>query len=122
MQKRREELARIEKDKQAEVRSYKGLMVSEKMTSNKELASKGKSLQEMEDDFMWQEICLKKVSLRMCSHGIMSGLFSGKLKEPFYNTKAEKKSGAAFLAQLECACLVWCIPYYLGEVKDCKWV
>lgn len=49
---RREELARIEKDKQAELRSYKGLMVSEKMTSNKDLASKGKSLQEMEDDFM----------------------------------------------------------------------
>lgn len=49
---RREELARIEKDKQAELRSYKGLMVSEKMTSNKDTALKGKSLQELEDDFM----------------------------------------------------------------------
>ncbi|KAI5077762.1 hypothetical protein GOP47_0007586, partial [Adiantum capillus-veneris] len=50
--KRREEIARIEKDKQAELRSYKGLMVSEKMTSNKDISSKGKSLQELEDDFM----------------------------------------------------------------------
>ncbi|MCO5574096.1 hypothetical protein L7F22_027873 [Adiantum nelumboides] len=50
--KRREEIARLEKDKQAELRSYKGLMVSEKMTSNKDIAGKGKSLQEMEDDFM----------------------------------------------------------------------
>ncbi|MCO5555890.1 hypothetical protein L7F22_009434 [Adiantum nelumboides] len=50
--KRREEIARLEKDKQAEMRSYKGLMVSEKMTSNKDIAGKGKSLQEMEDDFM----------------------------------------------------------------------
>ncbi|KAH7295025.1 hypothetical protein KP509_27G029100 [Ceratopteris richardii] len=50
--KRREELARIEKDKQAELRSYKGLMVADKMTSNKDIASKGKSLQELEEDFM----------------------------------------------------------------------
>lgn len=51
-QKRREELERLEKERQAEIRSYKGLMVSEKMTSNKDVAGKGKSLQELEDDFM----------------------------------------------------------------------
>ncbi|CAM6125116.1 unnamed protein product [Calypogeia fissa] len=50
--KRREELDRLEKERQAEIRSYKGLMVSEKMTSNKDVAGKGKSLQELEDDFM----------------------------------------------------------------------
>ena len=52
-QKRRDEMDRMEKEKQAEIRSYKGLMVSEKMTSNKDIASKGKSLQELEEDFMW---------------------------------------------------------------------
>ncbi|WOK97211.1 Coiled-coil domain-containing protein [Canna indica] len=50
--KRKEELERMEKEKQAEVRSYKNLMVSEKMTSNKQIASANKSLQELEDDFM----------------------------------------------------------------------
>ncbi|CAI0441322.1 unnamed protein product [Linum tenue] len=50
--KRREEMDRMEKERQAEVRSYKGLMVAEKMTSNKQIASESKSLQEMEDDFM----------------------------------------------------------------------
>ena len=35
-----------------ELRSYKGLMVSENMTSNKQIASASKSLQELEDDFM----------------------------------------------------------------------
>ncbi|KAJ7518722.1 hypothetical protein O6H91_20G005000 [Diphasiastrum complanatum] len=50
--KRREEMDRLEKEKQAEIRSYKGLMVAENMTSNKDVASKGKSLQEMEEDFM----------------------------------------------------------------------
>ncbi|KAJ6811847.1 coiled-coil domain-containing protein 25 isoform X2 [Iris pallida] len=49
---RREEMERLEKEKQAEIRSYKGLMVSDKMTSNKQIASASKSLQEMEDDFM----------------------------------------------------------------------
>jgi hypothetical protein len=29
------------------------LMVAEKMTSNKQIASENKSLQELEDDFMW---------------------------------------------------------------------
>lgn len=53
LQKRREELDRLEKEKQAEIRSYKSLMVSEKMTSNKQIASANKSLQELEDDFMW---------------------------------------------------------------------
>ena len=42
----------MEKDKQAEIRSYKGLMVAEKMTSNKQIASANKSLQELEEDFM----------------------------------------------------------------------
>ncbi|KAF9614376.1 hypothetical protein IFM89_029750 [Coptis chinensis] len=50
--KRREEMDRLEKERQAEMRSYKGLMVSEKMTSNKQIASANKSLQELEDDFM----------------------------------------------------------------------
>ncbi|WCJ29826.1 Coiled-coil domain-containing protein 25 [Euphorbia peplus] len=50
--KRREDMERMEKERQAEIRSYKGLMVSEKMTSNKDIASGTKSLQELEDDFM----------------------------------------------------------------------
>ncbi|KAH9799729.1 NFACT-R 1 domain-containing protein [Citrus sinensis] len=50
--KRREEMERLEKERQAEVRSYKGLMVAEKMTSNKQIASESKSLQELEEDFM----------------------------------------------------------------------
>lgn len=51
-QKRREDLERLEKERQAELRSYKNLMVAEKMTSNKETASTSKSVQEIEDDFM----------------------------------------------------------------------
>ncbi|KAJ3694543.1 hypothetical protein LUZ60_010023 [Juncus effusus] len=50
--KRREEMERLERERQAETRSYKGLMVAEKMTSNKQIASESKSLQELEDDFM----------------------------------------------------------------------
>ncbi|XP_074276518.1 uncharacterized protein LOC141600229 [Silene latifolia] len=50
--KRREEMERLEKERQAEQRSYKNLMVSDKMTSNKEIASANKSLQELEEDFM----------------------------------------------------------------------
>ncbi|RZC75554.1 hypothetical protein C5167_051033 [Papaver somniferum] len=50
--KRHEDLERLEKEKQAELRSYKGLMVSENMTSNKQIASGNKSMQEMEEDFM----------------------------------------------------------------------
>ncbi|CAK9136404.1 unnamed protein product [Ilex paraguariensis] len=50
--KRREEIERLEKERQAEVRSYKNLMVAENMTSNKEIASTSKSLQELEEDFM----------------------------------------------------------------------
>ena len=50
-QKRREEMERLEKEKQAEIRSYKGLMVQEKMTSNKQIASGSKTLQELEEDF-----------------------------------------------------------------------
>ncbi|KAF3783874.1 Coiled-coil domain-containing protein 25 [Nymphaea thermarum] len=50
--KRREEMERLEREKQAEIRSYKGLMVSEKMTSNKQIAAANKSLQELEEDFM----------------------------------------------------------------------
>ncbi|OAY54289.1 coiled-coil domain-containing protein 25 isoform X2 [Manihot esculenta] len=50
--KRQEEMERLEKERQAEIRSYKGLMVSEKMTSNKQIAADNKSLQELEDDFM----------------------------------------------------------------------
>ncbi|OIW14596.1 hypothetical protein TanjilG_32938 [Lupinus angustifolius] len=50
--KRREDLEVLEKEKQAEMRSYKGLMVSENMISNKQIASGSKSLQELEEDFM----------------------------------------------------------------------
>ncbi|KAH7524209.1 hypothetical protein FEM48_Zijuj06G0094900 [Ziziphus jujuba var. spinosa] len=50
--KRREEMERLEKERQAELRSYKGLMSSENMTSNKQIASASKSLQELEEDFM----------------------------------------------------------------------
>ncbi|KAL9253484.1 Coiled-coil domain-containing protein [Drosera capensis] len=50
--KRREEMDRLEKEKQAEMRSYRNLMVSDKMTSNKQIASTAKSLQELEEDFM----------------------------------------------------------------------
>lgn len=50
--KKREEIDRLEKERQAEMRSYKGLMVTDKMTSNKDIASSNKSLQELEDDFM----------------------------------------------------------------------
>ncbi|XP_054788797.1 uncharacterized protein LOC129294441 isoform X1 [Prosopis cineraria] len=50
--KRREELDKTEKERQAELRSYKGLMVSENMTSNKQIASASKSLQELEEDFI----------------------------------------------------------------------
>ncbi|KAL7225705.1 hypothetical protein ACSBR1_020959 [Camellia fascicularis] len=50
--KRREEMERLDKERQAEVRSYKNLMVAEKMTSNKEIASANKSLQELEEDLM----------------------------------------------------------------------
>ncbi|CAN6540068.1 hypothetical protein ACFX13_017220 [Malus domestica] len=50
--KRREEMERLEKERQLELRSYKGLMNSENMTSNKQIASTNKSLQELEEDFM----------------------------------------------------------------------
>lgn len=53
LQKRREEMERLEKERQAELRSYKGLMVSENMTSNKQIGATSKSLQELEEDFMW---------------------------------------------------------------------
>lgn len=45
-------MERLEKERQAEMRSYKSLMVSDKMTSNKEIAETSKSLQELEEDFM----------------------------------------------------------------------
>ncbi|XP_059275215.1 uncharacterized protein LOC132029850 [Lycium ferocissimum] len=50
--KRREEMDRLEKERQLEMRSYKNLMVADKMTSNKDVASANKSLQELEEDFM----------------------------------------------------------------------
>uniref|UniRef100_A0A0E0JNQ8 NFACT RNA-binding domain-containing protein n=1 Tax=Oryza punctata TaxID=4537 RepID=A0A0E0JNQ8_ORYPU len=49
---RREEIERLEKERRAEIRSYKGLMVAEKMTSNRQIASAGNSMQEMEDEFV----------------------------------------------------------------------
>ncbi|CAN6847432.1 unnamed protein product [Brassica oleracea] len=50
--KKHEEIERLEKERQADMRSYKGLMVTDKMTSNKDIVSSNKSLQELEDDFM----------------------------------------------------------------------
>lgn len=52
VQKKHEEIERLEKERQADMRSYKGLMVTDKMTSNKDIASSNKSLPELEDDFM----------------------------------------------------------------------
>lgn len=50
--KRREDMDKLEKERQTEMRSYKNLMVADKMTSNKDVASANKSLQELEEDFM----------------------------------------------------------------------
>ncbi|CAO1944952.1 unnamed protein product [Urochloa humidicola] len=50
--KRKEEIERLEKEKWAEIRSYKGLMIAEKMTSNRQIASAGRFIQEMEDEFV----------------------------------------------------------------------
>ncbi|KAK5793772.1 hypothetical protein GOBAR_AA29501 [Gossypium barbadense] len=50
--KRREEMQRLEKEREAEIRSYDNLMVPEKMTSNKQIAATNKSFQEVEEDFM----------------------------------------------------------------------
>lgn len=55
-EKTRQELeAKAQKAKVDEMRSYKGIMKESKMTSNKDVAAKleqGKSVQELEDDFM----------------------------------------------------------------------
>ncbi|CAI5967794.1 unnamed protein product [Closterium sp. NIES-64] len=53
-QARREQEEKALKQRQAELRSYKGIMVEKKMTSNKDIAAKmeGKSVQDVEDDFM----------------------------------------------------------------------
>ncbi|KAK6941510.1 NFACT, RNA-binding domain [Dillenia turbinata] len=56
--KRREEMDRLEKERQTEIRSYKGLMLAENMTSNKQIASGSKSLQELEEDFITECLCL----------------------------------------------------------------
>lgn len=42
LQKTREEIERLEKEREAEMRSYKGLMITDKMTSNKDTASSNK--------------------------------------------------------------------------------
>ncbi|MBA0670235.1 hypothetical protein Goklo_024658 [Gossypium klotzschianum] len=47
-----EEMQRLEKKREVEIRSYEDLMVSEKMTSNKQIAATSKSFQEVEQDFM----------------------------------------------------------------------
>ncbi|MBA0634213.1 hypothetical protein Godav_025838, partial [Gossypium davidsonii] len=46
-----EEMQRLEKKREVEIRSYEDLMVSEKMTSNKQIAATSKSFQEVEQDF-----------------------------------------------------------------------
>jgi hypothetical protein len=51
-------MERLEKEKQAEIRSYKGLMVQEKMISNKQIASGSKTVQELEEDFMWEKTAM----------------------------------------------------------------
>ncbi|KAJ1688007.1 hypothetical protein LUZ63_019397 [Rhynchospora breviuscula] len=50
--KRREELQKLEKERLADIRSYKGFMVPEKMTSNRQIASASNSFKELEEDFM----------------------------------------------------------------------
>ena len=55
-------MERFEKEKQAEIRSYKGLMVQDKMTSNKQVASGSKTLQELEEDFMWGSDATKSIA------------------------------------------------------------
>ncbi|KAL6006222.1 hypothetical protein ACLOJK_040268 [Asimina triloba] len=50
--KRREDMERLENGRQADLRSYEGLLVPDKMTSNKQIAATNKSLQELEEDFM----------------------------------------------------------------------
>lgn len=47
-----EENGKLEKERQIETKIYKGLMVFEKMTSNKKIAAESKSLQELEENFM----------------------------------------------------------------------
>jgi len=42
-----------EQKKKAEVQSYSSVMQEENMTSNSDLASTGKTLKQLEDDFMW---------------------------------------------------------------------
>ncbi len=44
--------AKIEAKRQEELRSYNRLMKEENMVSNKEIAAKYQSVEEMEDDFM----------------------------------------------------------------------
>jgi len=52
IQNQRAEEERAERERQQELRSYKGIMETSKMTSNKDIAAQGKSLQDIEDDFM----------------------------------------------------------------------
>ena len=52
MQNRKAAEQAAERARQDELRSYKGIMVEEKMTSNKDVASSGKSVMELEEDFM----------------------------------------------------------------------
>eukprot|EP00271_Cylindrocystis_brebissonii_P021927 TRINITY_DN816_c1_g1_i1.p1 TRINITY_DN816_c1_g1~~TRINITY_DN816_c1_g1_i1.p1 ORF type:complete len:216 (-),score=52.77 TRINITY_DN816_c1_g1_i1:261-908(-) len=49
---KRELDAKAERDRQADLHSYKTIMKTDKMTSNKDVASSSKSVQEIEDDFM----------------------------------------------------------------------
>ena len=43
---------KVERERMAEARSYTNLMKEDKMTSNKDIAAKGKTCQELEEDFM----------------------------------------------------------------------
>lgn len=88
LQKRREEMERLEKERQAELRSYKGLMVSENMTSNKQMASASKSLQELEEDFMWAHCFDKTLKLSMDAY---KGICSIKQELNIYMLLEKKK-------------------------------
>ncbi|KAJ3671024.1 hypothetical protein LUZ60_008450 [Juncus effusus] len=50
--KKREDLERLESKRLADIRSYKGFMLPEKMTSNRQIASTSNSLKELEEDFL----------------------------------------------------------------------
>ncbi|CAH1428005.1 unnamed protein product [Lactuca virosa] len=95
--KRREEMERLEKERQAEVRSYKNLMVADKMTSNKEIASTHKSLQELEEDFILVDFKCYDYDMMMPRVSWFLWMFNKKVKWPeFHNSKREGSLAIVF--------------------------